>query len=352
MTISDLMRAELLSLEAYSQLNHKPDCRLHMNELPWSPLDCTPFALEQYPDFEAQNALEQCLSERYQISSANLLLTRGSDEAIDLLMRLFLRPLVDSILQCSPTFSMYAFYARVQGAGVVDCPLHEQEDFRFDLKRLENQWQPGTKLIMLCRPNNPTGSLLSLREIATLCQRYQQKAMIVVDEAYIEFSGAMSAITLLPQYDNLIVLRTLSKAYGLAGLRLGCVIASPMVVSTLKKLIAPFSLSSAVVDLGLQALKETAFFEWAMHEIKTLRQKLLTDLEQSHWIEKVYPSFANFILIKTSYSKPLFAHFERLGIAVRQFKNHLPQHLRITVGNEAQNQRLLEALASFSEELQ
>jgi histidinol-phosphate aminotransferase len=147
------------------------------------------------------------------------------------------------------------------------------------------------------------------------------------------------------------VLRTLSKAYGLAGLRLGGLLASPVVVHALKKIKAPFSLSSAVLALSLDALSgNKPFFAWAVEEIIRARQTLKSALQQSPWIEVVYPSAANFILIKTPYAKPLFAHFERLGLAVRQFNNELSGHLRITVGTTIQNQRLLQALASFTGE--
>lgn len=349
MSALNLIRPDLMSIQTYVPRNDKSDYRLHMNELPWSPIESPNIALNHYPTMDAQRQLQEQLSSLYQVSMSALLITRGSDEGIDLLMRLFLQPGVDSILQCPPTFSMYAFYARLQQALVIDCPLNDADEFRLNLELLHEQWQPNCKLIMLCRPNNPTANLIELETVVQLCQQYQDRSMVVVDEAYIEFSDAMSATHLIDQFDNLIIVRTLSKAYGLAGLRLGAVIAQPAIISALKMIIAPFTLSSAVIDLGIRALQNTTWFEEAIQQIKTSRIKLITGLQQSIWIENVYPSSANFVLIKTCFSNALFVYLESLGIAVRQFTQtpSLQQHLRITVGNELQNQRVLAAVESF-----
>lgn len=349
MSALNLIRPDLKSIQSYIPRSDKPDYRLHMNELPWSPIESPAIALNQYPMMDEQSQLLEQLAIRYQMPSSALLLTRGGDEGIDLLMRFFLQPGVDSILQCSPTFSMYAFYARLQQATVIDCPLNEADGFDLNLESMHKQWQPNCKLIMLCRPNNPTANLMGPETVAQLCQFYQDRSMIVVDEAYIEFSDAISATQLIDQFDNLIVLRTLSKAYGLAGLRLGAVIAQPAMISALKTIVAPFSISSAVIDLGIRALKNEAWFEEAIQQIKSARSQLMVGLQQSLWIEKVYPSAANFILIKTDFANALFIYLESLGIAVRRFTQTpgLQNHLRITVGSEAQNQRVLAVIESF-----
>jgi len=323
-----------------------------MNELPWSPIESQDSAFNHYPTPDVLSQLHDKLANRYQVSPSALLLTRGSDEGIDLLMRLFLRPGVDSILQCPPTFSMYAFYARLQQATVIDCCL-DAEGFCLNLQKMHEKWQSNCKLVMLCRPNNPTANLIELETIAQLCRYYQDKSMIVVDEAYIEFSDKKSATELIEQFDNLIVLRTLSKAYGLAGLRIGAVIAQPAIISALKTIVAPFTFSTAVIELGIRALQNDTWFEKAIQQIKTSRSQLIMGLQQFTWIECVYPSEANFILIKTRFSTALSIYFERLGIAVRCFaeSSNLQQYLRITVGSDAQNQRVLAAVKSFREEM-
>lgn len=275
MSAINLIRPDLMSMPVYNARHDQPDCRLHMNELPWSPIESPNMALNHYPTMDAQNQLQKQLANRYQVPTSALLLTRGSDEGIDLLMRLFLQPSIDSILQCPPTFSLYAFYARLQQATVIDSPLNEIDGFRLNLESIHEQWRPDCKLIMLCRPNNPTANLIELETVAELCRHYQNRSMIIVDEAYIEFSDAISATHLIAEFDNLIVLRTLSKAYGLAGLRLGAVIAQPSVISALKTIIAPYALSSAVVDLGIRALQNSTWFEDAIQQIKTSRSQLI-----------------------------------------------------------------------------
>ena len=349
MSALNLIRPDLMSLQPYIPRKDQPNCRLHMNELPWSPIQSEHFALNHYPALETENQLYEQLAQQYGVSTASLLLTRGSDEGIDLLMRLFLQPGIDNIIQCPPTFSMYAFYARLQQAAVIDCPLDDTNGFCLNLESMQEQWQPNCKLILLCRPNNPTANLIELETIAQLCQRYQDRSIIVVDEAYIEFAEAQSATELLDQFNNLIVLRTLSKAYGLAGLRLGAVIAQPAMIEALKGIVAPFTLSSVVIDLGLKALKNTNWFEKAIKKIKKTRGELISALQQCRWIDVVYPSSGNFILIKTRVAQDFCMYLESLGIAVRQFPytTILEHHVRITVGDAGQNQRILAAIEVF-----
>jgi len=350
MSALDLIRPDLASMKSYIPGSDQLDGRLHMNELPWSPIDLPIARLNHYPAIEPQQQLQRQLSARYQVQPEALLLTRGSDEGIDLLMRLFLRSGMDSMMQCPPTFSMYAFYAHLQQAMVINCPLAEAEGFSLNLELMREKWQLNCKLIMLCRPNNPTGNLIHLKTISELCQHYQDRSIIVVDEAYIEFSDEISATSLINQFDNLIVLRTLSKACGLAGLRVGAIIAQPAIIKALETIVAPFTFSSAVLDLSVRALQNTAWFEEAIQRIKVSRAAMMADLQRSRWIEKVYPSAANFILVKTHDAKALFEYFSRQSIAVRQFATtpSLQQHLRITVGDEVQNKSVLAALVSFT----
>ena len=297
--------------------------------------------------------LKKQLAIYYKLEPKELLLTRGSDEGIDLLMRLFLRAGIDSIMQCPPTFPMYAFYAQLQQAAVIDCTLLENAaSFSLNVDKISTSWQPNCKLIMLCRPNNPTGDLIDLTTLSQLCKQFQDRSIIVVDEAYIEFSEAVSATSLIPQFDNLIVLRTLSKGYGLAGLRLGAVMAQSSVIEAVQKIIAPYTLSSAVVDLGLRALKNKEWFVSKWTSIQLLRTQLAANLEQSPWIDKIYPSAANFILVKTRYAHALTDWFKQQQIIVRSFAGSafLPDHLRITVGSKHQNEQLITALNLFSGE--
>ena len=351
MTALNLIRPDLAAIQTYSIGNDELDCPLHANELPWSPITAGHTRLNRYPTLGPKNQLQNQLASIYQIKHDELMLTRGSDEGIDLLMRLFLRSGIDNIMQCPPTFSMYTFYARLQQASIISCPLQENDEgFSLNLKKINTLWKPNCKLIILCRPNNPTGELIDLATISTLCEQYTNQSIIIVDEAYIEFSDTPSATTLINQFDNLIVLRTLSKAYGLAGLRLGAVIAKASMIEALRKVTAPFTLSNTVIELGITALQNKTWFLNALHCITQLRESLATQLQLSPWVDKVYPSTANFILIKTPYALALSDWFNQNNIAIRSFADNpqLQSHLRITVGHEAQNKQLLATLASFA----
>jgi histidinol-phosphate aminotransferase len=293
--------------------------------------------------------LQEQLAKRYQINNDQIVLTRGSDDGIDLLIRLFLSAGQDAFMQFPPTFSMYAFYVQLQQAQMIQCPLDPLNDFSLSIDRINECWQENCKVIMICNPNNPTGNLVDLDFIATLCELYKNRSVIVVDEAYMEFANTQSAASLISQFDNLIVLRTLSKAYGLAGLRLGAVLAQTQIIQAFNKIMAPYPLSSVVIHLALQALTNSGWFAIAMEKIKTARKKLINELVTNPLIEKVYPSEANFILLKTPYAKELTAWFANQGIIIKNFPNHsvLQDHLRITVGDEQQNLLLMTALSSF-----
>lgn len=351
MSVLELIRPDLQSMQSYKPGGDTLDCRLHANELPWCPVSFAQVPLNHYPDIRQQQQLQQLLANYYQININQLVLTRGSDDGIDMLMRLFLRAGQDSFMQCPPTFPMYEFYGRLQQADALNCPLEANNDFSFSIEKLISLWQPNCRLIMLCRPNNPTGNLLELTSIETLCNYFKNKAVVVVDEAYIEFAQTTSATSLIPSFDNLIVLRTLSKAYGLAGLRLGSIIAQPQLIKAIENTMPPYTLSSAFLDLAQRALIDKSWFTNKIKDILNERQRLITQLQQLTLIDKIYPSRANFILIASSYAAQLAAWMAELDIAVRHFAaGPLQNMLRVTVGEQAQNQRLLNALRRFQQE--
>lgn len=349
MSVLDLIRSELLASSPYNPGDDTMQHRLHANELPWSAISAGSLGLNFYPENRLKMQLQEQLAQRYQISSNQIVLTRGSDDGIDLLVRLFLKAGQDAFMQFPPTFSMYAFYVRLQQAQMIQCPLDPLTDFSLSLKQVNDCWQEQCKIIMLCNPNNPTANLIDLSLIAELCADYKNRSVIVVDEAYMEFANAQSATSLLAQFDNLIVLRTLSKAYGLAGLRLGAIIAQPQIIQAVHKIMAPYPLSSVVIHLAQQALTNKDWFTRALEKIKSARATLLEALKAYPFIEKIYPSEANFILIKTNYANELAKWFIQQGISIRHFPINSPlaHHLRITVGDEQQNLLLLATLSSF-----
>ncbi|MFI4918913.1 MAG: histidinol-phosphate transaminase [Legionellales bacterium] len=350
MSILNLIRAELLTAPSYIPGGEHSKARLHANELPWSPVTADAVNLNFYPQSALQLQLQKQLALRYQVALNQIVLTRGSDDGIDLITRLFLKAGQDALMQFTPTFSMYSFYVRLQQAQTIDCPLDPANGFSLSINQINKYWQPNCKIIMFCRPNNPTANLLDLELIASVCKHYANQSLVVVDEAYIEFSQAQSATTLIPQFENLVVLRTLSKACGLAGLRVGSIIAQAHVIDACKSIMAPYALSTPVMRLANQALKKNDWFLTTTQRITKTRNWLINRLQEHPIIETIYPSETNFILVKTRYAKELTAWFASHGIAVKEFPNsaQLLQHLRITVGDEQQSQSLIAALSSFS----
>ncbi|WED44539.1 histidinol-phosphate transaminase [Legionella cardiaca] len=348
MSALNLIRPDLLDIQPYVPTGDELNYRLHANELPWSAASLNNVSLNHYPNSRDLQPLQMLLTEYFQVNSENMVITRGSDDGIDLIMRVFLRAGVDSILQCPPTFPMYSFYARLQQASVINCPLEIDNNFYLSPEKLLSAWQENCKLIMLCRPNNPTGNFIELTTIEQLCDYFTNKAVIVVDEAYIDFAKGESATTLLSSFDNLIILRTLSKAYGLAGLRLGAVIAQPQVINALRNAMPPYTLSSAVLSLAKNALANKEWFSARIQQILNARAKLIEQLQQLNWIETIYPSNANFLLVKSPYAQSIAQWLAKHDIAIRHFSLPPLEHMmRITVGDEQQNQRLLTALNSF-----
>ncbi|RUR12380.1 histidinol-phosphate transaminase [Legionella sp. km772] len=347
MSVLNLIRPELRNTPIYNH-GEEGKYRMHANELPWSPIERSSYNC--YPSNEQQNELKQQLAEYYDIEKNELTLTRGSDDGIDLLTRLFLVAGKDAFLYCPPTFSMYAFYVRLQQAELLECPLN-QDSFTLSLKQIHKNWRPNCKLIMLCNPNNPTGTLVDLKFIASLCTHYRNRSVIVVDEAYIEFTERQSATILIKQFDNLVILRTLSKAFGLAGIRLGAVISQAAIINALNQIMAPYTIPSSTISIAQQALRNKQWFIMALQKIKKEREKLLFELGRITWIEKIYPSETNFLLLKTTYAQTLAEYLATNNITIRQFSANslLHQHLRITIGSAEQNSHLIKAMTSFNE---
>lgn len=349
MSVLNLVRPELLASVNYNPGGDEAQYRLHANELPWSPVAMGNVALNFYPQARAHKELQQKLALRYAVHLDELILTRGGDDAIDLIIRFFLRAGIDSFMQCSPTFSMYEFYVRLQGGFILDCPLDSAREFQLSLDAIKATWQKNCKIIMFCNPNNPTGTLVSLDLIAATCVHFKSKSVIVVDEAYIEFSGTASAATLLAEHDNLIILKTMSKAAGLAGLRLGSIIAQKKLIERIAAINAPYNLSSAVIELALRALANQDWFTKSLKHIQQAREWLSDELNKQPLVEHVYPSFANFILFKTAYAKELIDWCAEHKIAVKGFKapSLLQHHLRLTVGSAEQNRMVIAVVSSF-----
>lgn len=343
MSIASLMRQDLSDLEAYKPSENACDImRLNANELPWDPLAEHGWQLNRYPD-QCLQELNMALAQRYQVKAEQLLLTRGSDEGIDGLMRLFVTPFQDSIIVCPPTFNMYVVFAKIQAARVIECPL-QQADFSLDLDAIMQARTQGTKLLFICRPNNPTGNCESLDVIARLCREAAGQVMVVVDEAYIEFSQQKSATNLQPEFENLIVLKTLSKAYGLAGLRLGVTLASPVVIEKLKMILPPYRNATPTIKLAMQSLSQNQWVAQKIASIIDSRAWLFQALSQISVIKTCWPSEANFILIEVNNAERLMEYLLSYNVLIRQIS---PSHCRISIGDDTQNTQLINLLKEY-----
>ncbi|KGO99051.1 histidinol-phosphate transaminase [Novilysobacter defluvii] len=349
----NLVRPDLLGFEGYRSARVAGGAGrewLNANEAAWpNPVD--PDArLRRYPDPQPQ-ALRERLAALYGCDAGQLLLTRGSDEAIDLLVRALCRPGGDAVVVCPPTFGMYAVCARLHGSRVLELPLVEGPGgFACALDEVATLAEASrARLVMLCSPGNPTGHLVPLEAIDALAWRLQDRAMLVVDEAYIEFAEAPSATTLLPRRRNLAVLRTLSKAHALAGLRLGSVIADPALVRVLARCQAPYPLPAPSVEQALQALEHDVLEATRARVEETVagREALRAALGRLPGIRTVYPSSGNFLLVRFTDAAEAFDRLLGACVVVRD-QRHVPgleDALRITVGTPEQNRRVLDALA-------
>lgn len=348
-SIVDLARPEIGALQPYASARALADSAgilLNANESPWPPAGDDGLALNRYPDPQPA-ALKQRLAELYGTSSDNLLVTRGSDEGIDLLLRVFCRPGVDRVLICPPCFGMYALSARVQGAEVVEAPLVDCGD-AFELAPDLEQKAEGCRIVFLCSPNNPTGNTIDAGRVAALAASRADTGLVVVDEAYVEFAPETSMLALLEKHPNLVLLRTLSKAHALAGCRLGSVIANPVVIDLLRRIIAPYPLPTPTVAIALRALAEEALVVQRDH-LETLaaeRERLTEALKASPGIATVWKGAANFVLVRAVDGKRLVADAAKAGIRLRDQSAQpgLSDCVRITVGKLEENTALIDFL--------
>jgi histidinol-phosphate aminotransferase len=322
---------------------------LNANESPWRNDADGDGSLRRYPDPQPQ-ALREALAGLYGCAPGQLLAGRGSDEGIDLLVRAVCRPGGDAVLVTTPTFGMYAVSARLHGTRVVDVPLLEDPqgwgcDFAAVAAAVRRD---GVKLVFLCSPGNPTGALLPLEDISRLARELDGQALVVVDEAYLEFADAASAITLLPAQRNVVVLRTLSKAHALAAARIGSVIADADLIDVLRRCQAPYPLPAACTAQALQALSPQVRSVTAEHvaAVREEREQLRSALAALPGVRRVHDSRANFVLARFDDAQAAFDALLAAGVVVRDMRSApgLGDALRISLGTPEQNRRVLKVL--------
>ena len=298
----------------------------------------------RYPD-PHQVAVKAVLSQVKGIGAEHILLGNGSDECIDLLFRCFCNPGKDNVIICPPTYGMYEVSANINDVAIRKAPL--LETFQLDLIHLETLVDENTKLIWLCSPNNPTGNSLNRADIETVLNNFN--GIVVVDEAYINFAKQKTFIQELNEYPNLVVLQTFSKAWGLAGLRLGMTFASEEIIAILNKIKPPYNINQVTQELALKALEEVGQVNDMITELVAMREALAEVFLQMPTVEKVYPSDANFLLVKIKDARKVYEFLLTKGIVLRDRSSVklCDDCLRITVGTEKENTILIDALAEW-----
>lgn len=350
----ELVREDLREFAGYrSARSERLDGRiwLNANESPWCNPSDPDARLRRYPDPQPE-ALRSLLADMYRCRPGQLLAGRGSDEGIDLLVRALCRPGQDAVLVTSPTFGMYAVSARLHGARVVDVPLRDTpQGFRCDFDAVAAAAEANAvKLVFLCSPGNPSGTLLPIESIAALAQRLEGRAVVVVDEAYLDYAQAPSATSLLGMQRNIAVLRTLSKAHALAAARIGAVIADAGLIAVLQRCQAPYPLPGPCVELAVAALAQPVRAGSAARIQTTLaeRERLHAMLASSPQVRCAYPSRANFVLARLKEPQDAFDRLLSAGIVVRDLRSseRLNDALRISVGTPEQNRAVAAVLGS------
>jgi histidinol-phosphate aminotransferase len=298
----------------------------------------------RYPD-PLQWKVKEVLSSIKKVSAENIFLGNGSDECIDVLFRSFCEPRKDNVIICPPTYGMYEVSANINDVEVRKAPL--TDDFQLNLIHLENLVDANTKIIWICSPNNPTGNSLNRKDIETVINNFN--GLVVIDEAYINFAKQKSFVQELNDYPNLVIMQTLSKAWGLAALRLGMAFASTEIISILNKIKPPYNINQATQDFALKALEEVGQVNDMIKILVDMREALAVVFTQMPIVQKVYPSDANFLLIKFTEAQKVYQHLLVEGIVVRDRSNVqlCEDCLRITVGTEKENTLLVDALANF-----
>jgi len=344
--INNILRENIKNLTPYSsardEFQGEASVYLDANENAFgSPLEDQ---YNRYPD-PLQYKVKMRLSEIKGVPARNIFLGNGSDEAIDVLFRSFCNPGVDNVILVPPTYGMYEVSANINDIKTKKVSL--TAEYQLNLEGISQAIDEHTKIIFICSPNNPTGNSINRDDVETLLANFD--GLVVVDEAYINFSRQKTFIQELTEYSNLVVLQTLSKAWGLAGLRIGMAFASEEIIEVMNKVKPPYNINEASQQLALKALNNVEQVNEWIKETLAQRDKLVLALKDLDIVLDIYPSDANFILVKTTDPRGIYNFLVERGIIVRdRSKVDLCEgSLRITVGTPAENELLIESLKQY-----
>ena len=301
----------------------------------------------RYPD-PLQISIKEKIAEWNNVKPSEIFVGNGSDEAIDLLFRIFCRPQIDNVLICPPTYGMYEVSAEINDVKIKRANL--TVDFELDYERIKNSIDENTKLLFVCSPNNPSGNSFERENILRLVKDFQ--GLVVVDEAYIHFSQEKSLVSEINNFPNLVILQTFSKAWGLAGLRVGLAFADEKTIKLFNRVKPPYNVSQIAQEAILQALENKSQVKETIAEIVSEREKLIEKLNEFSFVTKIYPSDANFILVKSTDAEQIYKFLLGEKIVVRNRSNVelCAGCLRITVGTSEENKALLNSLEKLTEE--
>jgi histidinol-phosphate aminotransferase len=339
--LNKLVRENVKRLIPYSsardEFKGKTGIFMDANENPYGNLN-------RYPD-PYQRELKKAISSLKNITEDKIFLGNGSDEIIDLCFRVFCNPGIDKVLTFTPTYGMYEVSAAVNDIEVVKIPL--KSTFQIDLDKARAIFSDDKlKLIFICSPNNPTSNLMSREDVEYILTKFS--GIVIIDEAYIDFSDQTSFISMIDKYPNLILMQTFSKAYGLAAIRVGMAFASPAVIQYFNKLKPPYNISTINQKAALTRLSKTDQYKKQVSFIKAERERLSLILPAMTMVEKVFHSDANFLLVKVKNAEYVYNSLIGRKIVTRNRSSMVPGCIRITIGKKSENNKLIKALKSLS----
>lgn len=341
MNIQNLVRENIKNLTPYSsardEFSADTGVFLDANENPFGDFN-------RYPD-PYQKTLKTEISKIKNIETNKIFLGNGSDEVIDLLMRIFAEPKKDKILVFNPTYGMYEVSANINDVEVVSYPLNEdfQIEFTEDLEEILKD--ENLKLVFICSPNNPSGNLIARKSVLEILQKF--KGIVVVDEAYEDFSKEQSWISEIDNFPQLVVMQTFSKAWGMAGLRVGMAFAQPEILELMNKVKPPYNISVLNQKEVYNSLQNIEEFRENLNEILEQRSFIENELLKFNFVKKIYPSDANFLLVKVENADQLYNYLVNEKIIIRNRNKVVENCVRITIGNSQENQKLLQSLKNY-----
>ena len=341
MNIDSLIRDNIKALKPYSSA--RDEFKEFSSDIVFLDANENPFenGVNRYPDPQ-QLSVKAKLSEIKNIPSDNILLGNGSDEVLDLIFRVFCEPNKDNIITLPPTYGMYSVLANTNAVGIKEVPLNE--DFQPNVDAILKTADANSKLLFLCSPNNPTANSFDAKKVEDLIRKFE--GIVVIDEAYIDFSNQESWLSRLNEFPNLIVTQTLSKAYGMAGIRLGICFASEEIINALNKIKPPYNVNQLTQTKAFERLIKIDDVNKEIEAILNERKRLIEKLNSISFVEQIFPSDANFLLVKVDNATGRYNELVKKGIVVRNRTNQpgCENCLRFTIGTEKENMRLIEIL--------